>query len=102
MVPILVQQRLSVHAVVTVAGLSSAGVILGRHGGVASRYESGLAIQSKVSRRYGIAALVVLQFPGMVTIAMQDRLVLDAMISHSGYLTLAVKGRAKDGYAASE
>src|SRR5205085_1482137 len=100
MVPILMQQRLAVHAVVALAGFPSASIILGCDGSVTGRYQGRFAVQPEIGGRNPIAPLVILQLPRVVTVAMQDRLVVHAMVSHARHLALAVKGRTKDSYAA--
>src|SRR5438105_12005264 len=100
MVPILMQQRLGVHAVVALAGFPSASIILGCDGSVTGRYQGRFAVQTEIGGRYPIAPLVILQLPRVVTVAMQDRLVVHAMVSHACHLALAVKGRTKNSYAA--
>src|SRR5438045_2413253 len=100
MVPILMQQGLAVHAVVALARFPSARIIPGCHGSVTGRYQDRFAVQTEIGGRYPIAPLVILQLPRVVTVAMQDRLVVHAMVSHARHLALAIKGRTKDSYAA--
>src|SRR5438270_8671312 len=100
MVPILMQQRLTIHAVVALARFPSASIILGCHGSVTGRHQGRFAVQAEIGCRDAIAAFVILQLPCVVTVAMQDRLVVHAVVSHARYLALAVKGRTKDSYAA--
>src|SRR5207237_1993566 len=73
---------------------------LGCDGSVTGRYQGRFAVQPEIGGRNPIAPLVILQLPRVVTVAMQDRLVVHAMVSHARHLALAVKGRTKDSYAA--
>src|SRR2546421_10320637 len=96
------EQRFPVHPMIALACLPSSRIVAGGHRGVTGCDQSRFTIQAKIGCGNTVAAIVILQGPGVVTIAMQHGLVVHAVVSHPRYLALSIVNRSVDSYAGPE
>src|SRR5205814_7667585 len=91
-VSVFVKERFSVHSMIALAGLSPSPIIRRRHRRVTGSHQGRFAIQSEVGGSDVISALVVLQATGMVTVAVQEQLLVDAFVGDAGMLDVGWLG----------
>src|SRR5207302_7618527 len=70
--------------------------------GITGRDQRRFSVEPEIGSGNGVAMFVVLQGPGVVTITMQDRLILHPVVSHARYFSLSIVSGPKDRYTTSE